>query len=190
MSPAPRYVLFGVLCAAWLGSMVLFWQSVVVFSAGVAWFTTWGIQIVVAISFWVHLFQLPARRDCHDRPLIATIPSSVSRWLGLPLFGRIAGWINPFRYDRHAPHDFDTAMIAAETTHSITFTIVIVLAIVFALRGPVALALFLTLWNVLFNVYPIALQRHNRARLRQLTLRRQSRRDARRDASRQQSPAA
>jgi Glycosyl-4,4'-diaponeurosporenoate acyltransferase len=35
-----------------------------------------------------------------------------------------------------------------------------------------ALAWFLVLWNVLFNLYPIALQRHNRARLRQAAARR------------------
>jgi hypothetical protein len=39
--------------------------------------------------------------------------------------------------------------------------------------GALMTAAFLGLWYVLFNLYPVALQRHNRARLQRLTLRRE-----------------
>jgi hypothetical protein len=44
-----------------------------------------------------------------------------------------------------------------------------------AASGWTVMAAFLALWNVLFNLYPMALQRHNRARLRQSTSRRKQR---------------
>jgi hypothetical protein len=60
---------------------------------------------------------------------------------------------------------FRNAMLGAATTHFITFLIVTLLTIAVAAFDSIGSALFLALWNILFNAYPVALQRHNVARL-------------------------
>lgn len=56
-------------------------------------------------------------------------------------------------------------MRAAETTHAVTLMVLIVLTGVMFAAGATELSGFLLLWNGLFNLLPVLLQRHNRARL-------------------------
>jgi hypothetical protein len=161
---APRFLVFGVACATWLVVVVVWRESVLVRSAALAWFTLWGIQIAVVITFWLHPFSLPGR---YYRPGPVHPPPWVRRHTGLRLFNRLARRINRHAFDRRMPLGLDVALGNAETTHVITFAIVGVLALVLVIPHP-AIALFLTMWNVLFNVYPIALQRRNRWRVQRV----------------------
>jgi hypothetical protein len=163
-----RFVLFAVACAAWLGAMLIRPESPLILAAGLAWFVNWSIQIAVTLIAWRSPFSLPARyyQSFADHSSASSARPAPVRVPGLRFYKRVAQWINPFCVDRASPHLLDAAIDAAETTHAVTFGIVGVLALLFAAAGAIGVAACLTLWNVLFNLYPIALQRHTRARLR------------------------
>lgn len=161
---ASRYVTFGAACVLWL-LMVVSTPSSAVHAAGLAWFTTWGVQMVVSATFWIRPLFLPS---LYYRPWPLPNARRLARRLGVVRFGRWARWINPLPFDRRSPRELESTLTAAETTHAITLFTVSALAVAFLVRGSTVLALFLVLWNVLFNLYPVVLQRHNRARLRRL----------------------
>jgi hypothetical protein len=165
-----RFILFAVACAAWIGAMLIWPESWAIAAAGRAWFVNWGIQIAVTLIAWRSPFSLPER---YYQPLAGPHSSAwLARVSGIRFYKRVAQWINPFSIDRGSPRRLDAAIDAAETTHAVTFVIVAVLALLFAAWGAIAVAMCLTLWNVLFNLYAIALQRHTRARLRRGAMRR------------------
>jgi hypothetical protein len=164
---APRFVSFGVVSAAWLATIVFrAWSPLR--AAGLAWFATWGIQIAVSLVSWMHPLSLPSRyyrpASAAGRSRLSRL-SQLSRLAGVKRFGRVARWIHPLHFDRGCPQALDARMAAAETTHVITLVAVGMLAVASLARGYPAMALFLAVWNVLFNLYPVVLQRHNRARL-------------------------
>jgi hypothetical protein len=161
---APRFVSFGLVSAAWLATIV-FWARSPLRVAGMAWFATWGVQIAISVVSWKHPLSLPSR---YYRPLSLGSGSRFSRLsclAGVKHFGRVARWIHPLHFDSGCPQALEARMAAAETTHVITLAVVGVLAVASLTRGCPAMALFLAVWNILFNLYPVALQRHNRARL-------------------------
>jgi hypothetical protein len=158
-----RFVLFGAICTGWLGAMRLNAESTIVRAAGAAWFATWTVQAAVSLALWMRPFSLPA---CYYRPRRSRRMRGLARALGMPLCRRIAQWINPFPCDRRCLSDLEGAVRAAETTHVVAFAILTVVAIAFALDGAVWDVVFLLVWNTLCNLYPAALQRHTRVRLR------------------------
>jgi hypothetical protein len=74
--------------------------------------------------------------------------------------------------------DLERGIREAETDHAIALLVMLVIAIQAASNGWWALLSWLLLTNVVANVYPIMLQRHNRARLSPV-LERLERRDGR-----------
>jgi hypothetical protein len=165
---APRFLCFGAACGVWLGAMAAWRDATVLQTAGHAWFATWGIQAAVVLTFWTRPFSLPIR---YYQPLVVG-PAWLTRIPGVDRYARVARFFNPLPFDRRSPRTLEAALGAAETTHAITFTVVLALMVLATASGALMTAAFLGLWNVLFNLYPVALQRHNRARLQRLTLRR------------------
>lgn len=172
MRVAPRFLIFAAACLAWFAAMVMFTESRVLQAAGAAWFANWSVQIAVSATSWRRPFSLPER---YYRPLFSYESPHLARLFGVRLGGRIANWINPFRFDRRSPRELEAIIGAAETTHVITLSVITVITLVLVAWAATGLALFLALWNVLFNLYPIAIQRHTRRRLQQLIMRRASR---------------
>jgi hypothetical protein len=166
---ALRYKTFGALSTAWLAVVVLCTDPSMLRDAGLGWFMNWGIQMLVSFAYWKRPVSFPPR---YYRPWSAHAPLRLARLLGVEQFGRIARWINPLSFDKRSPRALHAATMAAETTHLITLVLVGALAASFLVRRSLRMALFLGVWNVLFNLYPVALQRHNRARLRRVALRR------------------
>jgi Glycosyl-4,4'-diaponeurosporenoate acyltransferase len=168
MAVAPRFVIFGALTLGWVAAIAVSARPAL-HAAAYAWFLNWSIQIAVTVASWVHPFSLPPR---YYRPPRQPMPAAWARLSGLRLYGRVVNWLTPLAFDRRSPGEIDAAFRAAETTHAITLATVMVVAAVCLATGAVAAGLCLALWNVLFNLYPIALQRNNRARLSRLALRR------------------
>jgi hypothetical protein len=161
---APRFVVFGVACSVWL-AVIMTAPSPALHAAGLSWFVNWGVQIAVSVVSWMVPVSLPAsyyRAGLRRRGL------PLAPWFGLDRFGRVARWLHPLPFNRRFPGELEAAMAAAETTHAITFVVVTLLAVGLAERGSATLALLLVFWNMLFNLYPAALQRHNRGRLEHL----------------------
>lgn len=67
--------------------------------------------------------------------------------------------------DRSALVDLESKMRDAETGHLFIFIIILLTALYTAMKGWWNFTIWLMLFNILFNVYPIMLQRYNRARL-------------------------
>lgn len=166
----PRYVIFAAVCGGWLVAMSVFAESLAVHAAARAWFTNWAFQIAVSITSWIcpDVLRTPTAIAKRGRP--------VARPPGVLVFGAVARRIHPYACGPRTLAGLRDAMMSAEATHLTTAVVVCVLSIVLGLAGSVEIALFLTLWNVLFNVYPIALQRHNLARLRGIAMRQARRR--------------
>lgn len=154
-----RFVCFGVASSAWLATIAVA-PSHALRAAGLAWFASWLVQMIVSATSWI----LPFGRAAEIAPGLVRLP-------GIRRYARVARWIHPLPFDRHAPRDLDAAMAAAEATHAVTFVVVIVLALAALAAGDGAMAVFLTLWNVVFNLYPVAVQRRNRDRLRRVARR-------------------
>jgi hypothetical protein len=159
-------VSFGAACSGWLLLIVVGRGTPALHAAGLAWFLTWGTQIVVSATSWILPFSFPS---LYYRSWPVPCARRLARWFGVVRFGRWARRINPLQFDRRSPRELESTMTAAETTHAMTLLIVTALAVGSLVRGSATLALFLGLWNVLFNLYPVALQRHNRARLRRVS---------------------
>ncbi len=66
---------------------------------------------------------------------------------------------------RNALFDLERKMRDAEAGHLFIFIMMILIVLYTALKGWWSFAAWLMLFNILFNVYPIMLQRYNRARL-------------------------
>jgi len=175
-----RVWLFITACAAWLGAMHARPDSTLAVAGG-TWFANWIVQMAVAGLYRRRPFLLPEgyyTRDSWPLALLARLP-------GLDGFGRAAAVLHPFRYDRRRPQEADARMRGAETTHAITGGVMTAVAAALAAGAAPAAALTLCGWNVVFNVYPVALQRRNRERLSCLARRRapvRDRRGARPDA--------
>jgi thiosulfate reductase cytochrome b subunit len=69
-------------------------------------------------------------------------------------------------HGRRGLHGLERGIREAETDHAIALLVMVVITIHTAMNAWWALASWLLLANVVANVYPIMLQRHNRARLR------------------------
>jgi hypothetical protein len=158
---APRFAIFGCASLTWLWAMSAMGNPTV-HAAGVAWFVIWGIQTVVSAMswFWQPTPRLPCRLPLPQGRL-AYLP-------GIGWFGRAVGLLYPFRVERSRLADIAFSMQAAETTHTISLVIVSVLAVLLLARGSTTTAFLLLLENMLFNLYPIALQQQNLARVRHL----------------------
>src|SRR5262245_20064022 len=159
MAVPPRFVIFGLACVAWIVAMTVF-ESPALEAAGRAWFINWGIQIVVSIAFWIHPFA-PLKPDRR----FGRWSARFARLCGVPCFGKIASRIHPLEFDLHSMAGLQAAMISAEATHRVTCVAVGVIAVAGVASDAIAMAAFLTLWNALFNVYPVVLQRHNLSRV-------------------------
>jgi len=166
---APRFVVFAMTCAAWLAAMEIGGEIPLVLAAGRAWFMNWAVQIAVAVVSWNRPFSLPLR---YYQPLRRRVPIWLLRLAGVRRFASIAHIINPHSFDRRLPVRLETALRKAETTHVITFVLIVLVAGILVARRAILLALCITVWNILFNGYPVAVQRHNRWRLQQLASRR------------------
>jgi thiosulfate reductase cytochrome b subunit len=68
-------------------------------------------------------------------------------------------------HGRTGLHGLERGIREAETDHAIAFLVMVVITIQAAINAWWALASWLLLTNVVANLYPIMLQRHNRARL-------------------------
>ncbi len=68
-------------------------------------------------------------------------------------------------HGRTGLHDLERGITEAETDHAIALLVMVLITIDAAVNAWWALASWLLLVNVVANVYPIMLQRHNRARL-------------------------
>jgi hypothetical protein len=158
-----RFILFGAICTGWLAALHFDDESTILRAAGATWFATWTVQATVSLALWIRPFSLPER---YYRPRPSRRLRQLARALGMRLCRRIAQWVNPFPCERRSLPDLEAAIDAAETTHIVAFAILTVVAIAFALGGDVWNAFFLVLWNTLCNLYPAALQRHTRLRLR------------------------
>lgn len=160
-----RFFGFAGVCAVWAAALVVWPSLTAIQAAGHAWFICWSVQIVISVASWICPLVLPA-------PYYETIrvrsSGKITRVPGLALFGRIAGWVNPLSGGPRGFTRLDGAMIAAETTHAITFAVVSFVALVFVARGIYGLAAWLLAYNALFNLYAVLLQRRNRARLRRI----------------------
>lgn len=148
-----------------------------IWAAGVTWFMTWAVQILMVLVWWTVPFRLPAWYY-ELRPNVRTSRRTL-RWSGLRLYARVAHRINPLAFDRRNPGHASALMTAAETTHAVSFLIVMLVAMVALTTGSSLLAGFLVFWNGTFNLYPVILQRHNRARLSAVTARNRRGRPAR-----------
>jgi hypothetical protein len=158
MMIAPRFVLFGAACAVWLTAMTI-WTNAALQAAGRAWFTLWGIQILVTLWSWVRPFPAAVRApSTPDRLGLSHLP-------GLDRFGQLAARIHPLQFRARTPLEAEACMANAEATHTVTLLVVTMYAGVVGTWRSVSLAIFLAVWNVVFNLYPIALQRRNRARV-------------------------
>ncbi len=76
--------------------------------------------------------------------------------------------LNPtihYKGDRSALFDLESKMRDSETGHLFIFIIMILIVIHMAIEGWWNFATWLMVFNIFFNVYPIMLQRYNRARL-------------------------
>jgi hypothetical protein len=142
-------------------------ESAMLRAAGRAWFATWSVQIVVSLIWWTRPFSLPAR---YYEPFHAPFGRRLPHLANVDRFQRLAHAIHPFHVTRRSPGDLATVVSAAETTHIVTFGIVSVLSVALGARGATGTGVFLVVWNVLFNLYPVAVQRRIRARLRRRLL--------------------
>lgn len=163
-----RYVVCGIVCLLWLWAINAN-EGQTLDIAGRTWFVNWGVQALVSAASWRWSFPqaLLARVDAWRQPRTRR-----SRLIGLASYARIIRWLHPFAFERQSWHRLETAMVASESTHLLSAFIVSIAIIVLLLRGSVTTALFLAFWNALFNLYPVALQRDNLARLRAIAARR------------------
>lgn len=165
---------FAAVCAAWIAPMLRFWLH--------AWdVAPNAIAFAIAAAVVIGLWWLPpsyyrSRSFEHGRlyPL-----------LGVRLFRALApngDLVNRWRrrHDRAFrvianPTEADTYVartIAGEKTHLVSFAIGIASSLHAWRIGWMGWALYIAIANVIFNVYPILLQRYTRARITRLRVRR------------------
>jgi hypothetical protein len=168
--PGPgRFVVFALVCLLWLSVLVFYPDATIAGAAGRAWFANWGMQSLVSLACRVHPFRFRILEDtANGHEPLAQLP-------GLVWFGKLAHRLHPFIVQPKSLSALHDTMISAEATHLVTSVLVAILTAVSALRGELEVALFLGVWNLLFNLYPVALQRHNLNRLRGVRNRRDRR---------------
>jgi hypothetical protein len=154
-------VWFAAICLAWLAAYARWPDVPAVGAPALAWFTTWGIQVAVVMTYWARPFALP------DRYYGALVVRRARRrrMIRLRRFGRVATRINPLTADIRRVSELRAAMRSAETTHAVSLVLVGGAMLAAIAEDADAFAMCLLLWNVLFNLYPVVLQRQNRARL-------------------------
>ena len=147
---------------------------------------TWLIMaFVAAVTGWIFVRLDPERFRLAHREREGRIYDRVGlgavRWV---LRYTPLGWLNPNIKVRSGRSDMDRLlrdMNAVEGVHILAAGISLAVAAFFTLAGQVVIGIWLVVLTILFNVYPVMLQRWNRGRivrLRRIMFTRQEDKDA------------
>jgi len=150
--------------------LFLFGQEVGIRSVLFAFFSNFFLML------WVHwLFRLvkPSLTSPYFEPKSFERGGWSYRSLGVVAFGKILKALKWDKTGRRAQFDGSPASIvmlenetrSAEAGHGIIFLLMLGLALYVLARGWWDAAGWLTLFNFIFNAYPVMLQRYNRIRL-------------------------
>lgn len=170
-------------------SIFLIWQSYGIFM-GLRFVENpaWSLQLVFALVFNLFItgvfafagFALPTEKLMPSKYYEINNPKKVNFW-----FEKIKGeWFRNFllktvwrkKTDQKkffdgtisGINDFEIQTHKSEFGHLIPFVIISLICVYFAMRGFWWAVFFTMIVNVIFNFYPILLQRHHRARLARL----------------------
>ena len=146
--------------------------------AGIIPPTHWGYAISITFLF---IITFTIIFDMLISPLVINscyrIEGSIYHWLGVRYYGymlRFLGWEKVVRKDQPLNHNlaslakFEAWTKGSEAIHLFAAISVFVSAIWIGYRHSIRDIRWLFLSNILFNVYPVMLQRHNRARVTRL----------------------
>jgi hypothetical protein len=154
-----------------------------------AWLATvvrvghWGFSISVTFLFMAlftfilgALFQ-PAYVSAYFTPRPFERNGAIYRWFGIRLYAsalRVIGWEKIIRKDQAITLDveslqgFEHWTRGAETVHTLAAIVVAGMTVWVGAVHSLGETKWLVLSNLLFNVYPVMLQRYNRARVTRL----------------------
>ena len=179
------------------GKLVLQWGKVFLTTVGTGLFISIFAQKVEVTSFlfswtlnfslmfWISLVELqlqPALRHKYFKEQAWEKQGKIYEKLGVHWFRKllvISGWEklsqkkNPVRKNTTALLQLERATRVSEFGHLVIVVLVLLITIPVSFSYSVSEAIWLTVLNILLNVYPILVQRYNRPRLRRLMQRHQ-----------------
>ncbi len=135
-----------------------------------------NFALMLAVSSYTNIFK-PQLRSNYYNSKNWEANGTIYKWFGINLFRKLLvliGWEKiikaayPVKKNLDAIKQREYSTRQSEFSHLVIFIIVLVVNIVVAINYGLGKSLSLLILNIIFNVYPVMLQRFNRPRLQKV----------------------